>query len=599
MATVKQCDAVPDFRAAEMDRRASAFLVFVGATVLLACALAIGVWIDQEGTRLGQSLARRIPAVAGDSGEVAATPSGLESLARETHGRVRRLAITAALAGVAMAGATMLGTTLGRRRWERRLARLQAQLDTAEMRAETAGLASQRLQTELARVNGEMKSLEAELERRVAARTEALASAKAALQSELNARRSAERLLAQQTKELERSKDVLGLHVQARTQELHKLQRLYESILNSVGEGIYGLDLHGRMTFVNPAAARLTGRTVEELVGKPEQEILRAGQAAGCLTEQGLKLDAQGNYLPEQTFIRKDGTRFPVEYTRAPLREGDRLVGAVVLFKDITERKRADEALARKAAELARSNAELEQFAYVASHDLQEPLRKIQAFGERLKARCDAANLADGRDYLERMQNASARMQTLINDLLTFSRVISASQPFVPVDLNAVIKEVLCDLEVRIEQTRAIIEVGPLPEVQADPLQMRQLFQNLIGNALKFQTPGTPPIVKIAGRVVKDPLALDLKAVGESGLCEITVRDNGIGFDEKYLDKIFAVFQRLHGRSEYEGTGVGLAVCRRIMERHGGTITARSRPGQGATFIVQFPIRPPSPALAP
>lgn len=599
MATVKQCDTVPDFRAAEMDRRASAFLVFVGVTVLFACALAVSVWIDQEGTSVARLLTRTSPVAAGTSGGATPAPAGLESLAQETRGLVRRLAITAALAGVALAGATVLVITLGRRRWERRLGRLQTELHMAERRAETAGLTAQRLQADLARLDGEMKNKEAEFEQRVAARTAALASSTAALQSELNARRSAERLLAQQTKELERSKDVLGLHVQARTQELQRLQRLYESILNSVGEGIYGLDLHGRMTFVNPAAGRLTGRSVEELVGKPEHEIFRPGSAAVSVAEQGLKLDAQGNHLPEQTFIRKDGTRFPVEYTRAPLREGDRLVGAVVLFKDITERKRADEALARKAAELARSNAELEQFAYVASHDLQEPLRKIQAFGDRLKARCDAVNLTDGRDYLERMQNAAARMQTLINDLLTFSRVISASQPFVPVDLNAVIKDVLGDLEVRIEQTRAIVEVGPLPEVQADPLQMRQLFQNLIGNALKFQTPGTPPIIKITGRVMKDPLALDLKALGEAGLCEITIQDNGIGFDEKYLDRIFAVFQRLHGRNEYEGTGVGLAVCRRITDRHGGTITARSRPGQGATFVVQLPVRPPSPTLAP
>jgi signal transduction histidine kinase len=194
-----------------------------------------------------------------------------------------------------------------------------------------------------------------------------------------------------------------------------------------------------------------------------------------------------------QLFYRKDGSSFPAEYVRTPIREKDKEVGAVVIFKDVTERKRAEETLSRKAAELARSNAELEQFAYVASHDLQEPLRKIQAFGDRLKTRCDAVNLQDGRDYLERMQSAAARMQTLINDLLTFSRVISASQPFVPVDLHGVVKGVLSDLEVRIEQKKATVEVGELPTIEADPLQFRQLLQNLIGNALKFQAPGRPP----------------------------------------------------------------------------------------------------------
>ena len=253
----------------------------------------------------------------------------------------------------------------------------------------------------------------------------------------------------------------------------------------------------------------------------------------------------------------------------------------------------------RKAAELARSNAELEQFAYVASHDLQEPLRKIQAFGDRLKAKCDAVNLQDGRDYLERMQSAAARMQTLINDLLTFSRVISASQPFVPVDLNVVVKGVLSDLEVRIEQQKAAIEIGELPTIEADPLQMRQLLQNLIGNALKFQPVDGKPLVKLSTRLLKSPFAGTPEEDPYAEQCELTIQDNGIGFDEKYLDKIFAVFQRLHGRNEYEGTGVGLAVCRRITDRHGGTINAKSKPTEGATFIVTLPVRHPKREVAP
>ena len=391
--------------------------------------------------------------------------------------------------------------------------------------------------------------------------------------------------MAQQAKELERSKDVLELHVQARTQELQKLQRRYESILNSAGEGIYGLYLQGRTTFVNPAAAKITGWKVEELVSKVESEVFhRLAANPADAAEQTTPADYQ-------LFYRKDGTSFPAEYVRTPIREKDKEVGAVVIFKDITERKRAEETLSRKAAELARSNAELEQFAYVASHDLQEPLRKIQAFGDRLKTKCDAVNLQDGRDYLERMQSAAARMQTLINDLLTFSRVISASQPFVPVDLHQVVKGVLSDLEVRIEQKKAAVEVGELPSIEADPLQMRQLLQNLIGNALKFQTPNSQPVVKIHARLLKSPFAGTPEEDPYAEQCEFTVEDNGIGFDEKYLDKIFAVFQRLHGRNEYEGTGVGLAVCRRITDRHGGTITAKSKQGEGAKFIVTVPVR--------
>ena len=435
----------------------------------------------------------------------------------------------------------------------------------------------------------------AQIDKKVEERTSHLASSHAQLQKELNDRRQAERIMAQQAKELERSKDVLELHVQARTQELQKLQRRYESILNSAGEGIYGLDLQGRTTFVNPATAKITGWKVEELVGKSESEVFHRLAAGGASPDKG----ANGEQAADQLFYRKDGSSFPAEYVRTPIKEKDKEVGAVVIFKDITERKRGEEALNRKAAELARSNAELEQFAYVASHDLQEPLRKIQAFGDRLKTKCDAVNLEEGRDYLERMQSAAARMQTLINDLLTFSRVISASQPFVEVDLNAVTKGVLSDLEVRIEQKKATVEVGELPTIEADPLQMRQLLQNLIGNALKFQPPDAQPLVKIHGRLLQSPFAGTPDDDPYAEQCELSIQDNGIGFDEKYLDKIFAVFQRLHGRNEYEGTGVGLAVCRRITDRHGGTINATSKTGQGATFNITLPVRHPKKELAP
>src|SRR5205814_1277378 len=288
---------------------------------------------------------------------------------------------------------------------------------------------------------------------------------------------------------------------QARTQELQKLQRRYEHILNSAGEGIYGLDLQGKTTFVNPAAAKLTGWKVEELVAKCEAEIFYRLPNANPPTPTSL-LKKEGGNNTEQVFYRKDGTTFPVEYVRTPIMEKSKMVGAVVIFKDITERKRTEDALARKAAELARSNSELEQFAYVASHDLQEPLRKIQAFGDRLKTKCDAVQLKEGRDYLDRMQSAAARMQTLINDLLTFSRVISTTEPFVPVNPAVVTKEVLTDLEVRIEQTKANIEIGSLPIIDADPLQMRQLLQILVGNAVKFQAPDAQPIVKINARLI-------------------------------------------------------------------------------------------------
>ena len=428
-----------------------------------------------------------------------------------------------------------------------------------------------------------------QVEERLQKQNTELAERNAQLQEELDKRKAAEKSLNDQRRELARSKDVLEINVQERTQMIQKLQHRYELILNSAGDGICGLDMNGKATFVNPAAARMTGWEVKELVGRTEHDIFGSNPAP--------KDPAANGKLKDQAFRRRDGTVFLAELNKTPIIENNREMGAVLVFKDITERRKSEEALAQKADELARSNAELEQFAFVASHDLQEPLRKIQAFGDRLKTKCEKVDLGEGRDYLERMQNAAARMQTLINDLLAFSRVIRSSQPFVPVDLGAVTKEVLNDLEVRIEKNKANVEIGELPTIDADPTQMRQLLQNLLSNALKFQPPDAKPIVKITSRIIPAP-PWNQSAPGENGApatdystCELSVQDNGIGFEEKYLEKIFAVFQRLHGRTEYEGTGVGLAVCRRIVDRHGGNITAKSEPGKGATFIVTLPIK--------
>ena len=241
--------------------------------------------------------------------------------------------------------------------------------------------------------------------------------------------------------------------------------------------------------------------------------------------------------------------------------------------------------------QLETSNKELQDFAHIASHDLQEPLRKIQAFGERLKTKCSEALSDQGKDYMDRMQNAAGRMQTLINDLLSMSRITTKAQPFVPVDLNKVAKEVVSDLEVRIDETGGRVDVSDLPTIDADPLQMRQLFQNLNGNALKFHRKDEPPVVKVDGKLVKGNGNGSNGGTTADEYCQITVEDNGIGFDEKFAERIFGAFQRLHGRGEFEGTGIGLSVCRKITERHSGSITAQSVPGQGTTFVVTLPVK--------
>jgi len=225
----------------------------------------------------------------------------------------------------------------------------------------------------------------------------------------------------------------------------------------------------------------------------------------------------------------------------------------------------------------------LQEFAYVASHDLQEPLRKIQIFGALLDDENRDILSPASVDYLDRMIHAASRMQTLVRDLLAYSRVSTKGKPFQPTDLAQVMDEALGNLEVSIRESRAKIAVRKLPTVEADPLQMVRLFQNLLGNALKFRRNGEPPVVEVFSESCGESGSKDC------GSCRIYVKDNGIGFDERYLDMVFRPFERLHERGIYEGTGMGLAICRKIVERHGGRITAESKPGAGATFIVTLP----------
>jgi signal transduction histidine kinase len=242
--------------------------------------------------------------------------------------------------------------------------------------------------------------------------------------------------------------------------------------------------------------------------------------------------------------------------------------------------------LLRHAAELARSNAELEQFASIASHDLQEPLRKVQTFAAQLTATESDRLSEQGKDFLLRMSNAAGRMRTLIDDLLAFSRVSTKGRPFVPVDLGDTAAQVINDLDVGIAESGAQVSVGRLPTVEADPVQMQQLLQNLLGNALKFRRDGVTPEIDIDGCV-------------EDGIATVTVRDNGVGFDPRYATRIFRAFERLHGASAYPGTGIGLALCRKIVERHHGAIVADGEEGRGARFTIRLPVEQSADAEVP
>jgi PAS domain S-box-containing protein len=338
-------------------------------------------------------------------------------------------------------------------------------------------------------------------------------------------------------------------------------------------------DTSGRLRQVNSAFTRVLGFPEGELIGKSWFELVHPEDEEITRAER-LQLVQHRQGTPEfrnRLRTAADAYRW-LEWTSTLAPDG--LIYAVA--RDVTERKQAQAELERAFADLRLRNEELQSFAFVASHDLQEPLRKIQAFGDRLRAKYADALGEQGQDYLERMEGAASRMQALINDLLDYSRVSTRGRPFAAVDLAAVARGVLSDLETAIDEANATVVVAPLPTLEADASQMRQLLQNLIGNALKFRAPGRDPVVHVDADVhTTEPRV------------RLTVRDNGIGFDMKYRERIFVPFQRLHGRSQYEGSGVGLAIVRKIVERHRGAIDADGRPGEGATFRIELPLKHP------
>jgi PAS domain S-box-containing protein len=364
-------------------------------------------------------------------------------------------------------------------------------------------------------------------------------------------------------------------------------QRL-RSLFTLVPDAVYALDPEGRIEDCNAAAERTSGRARSLLVGRPLAAVMEP-ERAQSIHEQ-VRLAAQGDIQRlEHGGRRADGGRYDAVTTTLPIMVDGNAVGVFLIETDVTEQRRAQEALQVALSDLQARNQELQDFAFVASHDLQEPLRKVQAFGDRLRLHLGEGLDADAADYIQRMRSAAARMQTLINDLLAYSRVSRRAHEPRSIDLGAVLQEVLGDLESRIEASAAVVEVDPLPHIHADPTQMRQLLQNLIGNALKFAAPGRAPRVAVRAEV--------LGGKRGTGRLRLRVEDNGIGFDSRHAERIFAPFQRLHGRSEYEGSGIGLAIVRKIVERHGGSIQAHGVPGTGACFEIELPLKA-EPALS-
>jgi signal transduction histidine kinase len=332
----------------------------------------------------------------------------------------------------------------------------------------------------------------------------------------------------------------------------------------------------------NRDLASVKQRAIESVIGAT---LLAIGLSIGISLLLSRRILNDTRLLQKGTEIVAGGN---LDY-RLEIQRNDEIGRLGQAFDEMTRRlndsEKERESYVKK---LAESNRELEDFAFIASHDLQEPLRKIQTFGDRVKEKWGDGLGEVGRDYLTRMQNAAVRMQALIQALLIYSRVTIKPEPFSQVPLGALVEEVISDLAVRIEQTGGEVKVGAMPVIEASLSQMRQLFQNLLNNALKFHGEERP-LIKVSGKEVHHSPSNE-GSMGEPHV-EIRVEDNGIGFDEKYLDRIFQPFQRLHGRSHYEGTGMGLAISRKIVERLGGTITAKSIPGKGSTFIVILPVK--------
>jgi PAS domain S-box-containing protein len=346
-------------------------------------------------------------------------------------------------------------------------------------------------------------------------------------------------------------------------------------------------DAEGKYVDVNDRYINTLGFTREEVIGRTSMEM-------GIVDAEALDkiINAMGNKGSvrnvEAEIRKKSGEKIPVLISSEPISIGGRnyYLNAV---NDIVERKKAEEKIGQKNEELQKMNKELQSFAYISSHDLQEPLRKIQTLSSQILEK-EAQNLSDfGRDRFQRIQNAAKRMQTLIEDLLSYSRTSAVEKKFVSTDLTEIIEEVKEDLKEELLQKHAVVEIDHLCKVNIIPFQFRQLMFNMISNSLKFSNANLPPVIKIKSEIVRGSILNNEKLSRGTNYCHVTIADNGIGFEPEYNEKIFEVFQRLHGKDRYNGTGIGLAIVKKIVENHDGLITATSELNKGATFDIYFP----------
>jgi len=388
--------------------------------------------------------------------------------------------------------------------------------------------------------------------------------------------------------------------VKERTEELQKTNEVlraseerYHRMVEDVQDyAIILLSKEGIILNWNKGAENIKGYKAGEIVGKSFSIFYTDADKSNHIPEKLLALAAnKGKATDENWRVRKDGSRFWGSVIITALRDDKRnIVGFVKVTRDLTERKNAEDSLKQKNVDLEKMNKELQSFAYISSHDLQEPLRKIQTFAARLTT-TEFKNLTEGgKDMFQRMQSSAMRMQRLIDDLLSYSRTNTSDRILEKTDLNKIVEEVKADLKDELKQKNATVETSGLCEVSIIPFQFRQLLHNLFVNSIKFSTPERPLQIKIKCDVDKGSAFKNDKLSQEKIYCHISFSDNGIGFEQQYSDKIFELFQRLHGRSAYDGTGIGLAIVKKIVDNHDGVITATSEINKGAAFDIYIPV---------
>ncbi len=378
-------------------------------------------------------------------------------------------------------------------------------------------------------------------------------------------------------------------------QALRASEALYRNIVEAVPVGIALTDERGIITYYSAQAREMFGIADDQAALGTNY---RAWLAAGVHCAERIDTGGDPGTVPltEMRLLRADGSEYWGEVTSVLLDEGfivgGRRCSSIVVVQDISDRKKANEALARYAAELERSNQELEQFANVASHDLQEPLRMVASYVQLLAKDYGGQLDQEADEYIGYAVDGAKRMQRLIEDLLAFSRVGTRGQQFQPVDCNQVLQDVLCSLKLAIDESGAVVTYGPLPTILGDRGQIHQTVQNLLANALKFRA-DTPPHVHISATHHAGGNTQAGPGVEDRPSWVFAVQDNGIGIDQQYAERIFDIFQRLQSRAQYSGTGIGLAICKKIVERHGGRIWVESTLGCGATFRFRLPDRLP------